>query len=297
MKKTYRFLFGAVAVAALASCNSGDNKFEQNVTRDMLTVTIANGQKAFTKNQAHYTFDLYNANDASFSINSLNIPMASSLNNVAFSDLTFGVKQGSVGDGTTTACGYKFSLAPSSTYPALNGYTISSFDVYLGGYAYANASYSITLDNNVYITSFATTQAYFTKTSVSDPNSSTADFTTFGSQTNQVQININADMRTADVTIFQAKFSDSQAAQDIVYRGIPVDIDATRLTIMANAPVVPTKRGNNDANAEKLPDFTAESFMAIINVCYSAEGRLQFKMGDKLVSANLLEFLPASVLN
>ncbi|MCM1504887.1 MAG: hypothetical protein NC127_06805 [Muribaculum sp.] len=296
MKKTYRFLFGAMVAVALASCNSGKNEYNQTVTRDMLTVTIGNGQKAFTKNQAVYNFDMYNPSDASFAISSLNIPAASSINNVVFSNLSFNVKQGSVGDGSTVSSGYKFSLAGTSTCPALNGYSISSFDVYLGGYNYANASYSITLDNNIFIASFATVQAYFTKTSVSEQNSAGTDFVTFGSQTNQVQININADMHTADVTIYQAKFSENQTAQDIVYRNLPVDMDATRLMITSNNPVVPTKTGTSTTD-NTLPDFTADSFMITLNTCYSAEGRMQFRIGDKLVNAALLEFLPASTLN
>lgn len=297
MKKTYRFLFGAIAAVALASCGSTENKLEQNITRDMLTVTIGDGQKVFTKNQAKYFFDLYNPKNAQFSISSLNFPTTSSINNVTFSDLTFGVMQGSVGDGSTTGTGYKFNRVGTSTCPALSGYDISEFNVYLGGYGYANASYAITLNNNIYVTGFATTQAYFTKTSVSDLTGATADFTTYSPQNNQVMVTINADKRTADITIYQAKFASDQVAEDIVYRNVPVDIDATRLTISTNSKLVPTKRGNNDANAEPLPAYTADTFMIILNVCYTAQGTMQIKIGDKLVNAALLEFLPASSIS
>ncbi len=297
MKKTYRFLFGAIAAVALASCGSSDNKLEQRVTPDMLTVTIGGGQKIYTKNQATYFFDLYNPNNAQFSISSLNLP-TTSINNVTFSDLTFGVMQGPVGDGSTTGTGYKFKRAATSTCPALNGYDISDFNVYLGGYNYLNASFSITLDNNTFITGFAANQMYFTKTSVSDMSGSTADFTTFGPKNNVVFVAINADKRTADVTISQAKFSDNQTAEDIVYRNIPVDIDASRLTINTSDKIVPTKTNNNDTtNAEPLPAYTADSFMIILNVCYSAQGTMQIKIGDKLVNAALVEFLPASTVS
>lgn len=297
MKKTYRFLLGALAVVAMASCNSGENKFVQKVDRDMMTVTIADGQKVFTKNKAHYEFDLYNPNDASFAISSLNFPTASAVNNITFSDLTFAVKQGSVGDGTTTGCGYDFKLSGTSTFPALSGYSLTDFNVYLGGLGYANASYALTLNNNIYVTGFATVQAYLTKTTVTDQTGAKPDYTTFGAKTNQVQVELSVEKRTADITIFQAKFAADQAATDIVYRNIPVDITDKNLMITSNTPIVPTKRYNNDLNAEPLPEFTADSFMVILNVGYSAEGRMQIKMGDKLLNASLLEFLPASAIN
>lgn len=297
MKKTYRFLFGAIAAVALASCGSTENKLEQNITSEMLTVTIGDGQKVYTKNQAKYFFDLYNPDNASFTISTLNFPTASAINNVAFSGLTFGVMQGSVGDGSTSGTGYLFNRVGTSACPALSGYDISDFKVYLGGYGYANASYAITLNNNTFVTGFATTQVYFTKTSVNDLTGAASDFITFGSQTNRVQININADKRTADIIIYQAKFSSDQVAEDIVYRNIPVDIDATRLTISTGDKIVPTKSGNNDANAEPLPAYTADSFMIVLNACYSAQGTMQIKLGDKLVNAALVEFLPASTVS
>lgn len=296
MNKTPRFFFGALAAMALVSCNSGENKLEQNVTRDMMTVTIADGQKVFTKNQAKYTFDLYNPNDAQLLISSLNMAgTASSLNNILFSDLSFGVMQGSVGDGSTTGTGYKFALAPKSSCPALSAYSISDFNVYLGGYNYANASYSITLNNNIFITSFATLQAYFTKTTVNDPESTLADYVTYGPQTNQVQININADLHVADVTIYQAKFASDQPAEDIVYRNIPVDITPSALTISSSQPITPTKTGN--ADAEPRTAFTADAFTITIVPCYASEGRMQLRIGKKLINSSLLEFLPQSTID
>ncbi len=296
MKKTYRFLLGAFAVVALASCNSGENKYEQNITREMLTVAIANGQKAYTKSQAVYTYDLYNPNDAAFAISALNIPMASSLSNVAFSNLSFGVMQGSVGDGTTTGSGYLFTLNGTSSCPALNNYSISSFNVYLGGYNTYNASYSITLNNDIYLAGFATTQAYFTKTTVRDQTNTVVDYVTFGSQTNQVQISINADMLTADVTIYQAKFAEDQTAQDIVYRNLAVDISDTRLTITSSGSVVPTRTSDSSTD-NTLPAFTADSIVIMLNTCYSAEGTMQFRIGDLVINSALLEFLPSSTLS
>lgn len=298
MKKTYRFLFGAIAAVALASCGSTENKLEQNLTPEMLTVTIGEGHKVYTKNKAKYFFDLYNPNTAQFAISTLNFPTAGTIDNVAFSDLTFGVKQGSVGDGSTSGTGYLFNRTGTSKCPALSGYDISEFKVYLGGYGYANASFALTLNNNTFITGFATNQIYFTKTTVRDMSASAADFTTFGAKNNWVTIKINADKRTADVTINQAKFSTSQAAEDIVYRNIPVDIDDKSLTINTADKIVPTKSNNNDpTNAEPLPAYTADSFMLTLSVCYNAQGTMQIKIGDKFVDAALVEFLPASAVN
>ena len=296
MKKTSKLFLGAFAAVALASCNSGENKLVQTIDRDMLTVAVENGQVTYTKNKAIYKFDLYNDKDASFTLSSVSFPTSSSLNNISFTDLRFGVFQGSVGDGTTTGTGYKFSLQPISTCPALTDRTITDFNVYLGGYGYANASYAITLDNNVYITGFAVQQAYFSKTKVTSLSNASAEFTTFSPQTNQVRIDINADKRTADVIIFQAKFENGMAAKSIMYQNIPVEIGVNRLTLHAQSPITPHVYASNQAG-DPLPEYTVSSLYVALNVCYSAQGVLQMKMGDKLINVDLLEFMPSSVLD